>query len=102
MSSAKWSKLVRTESLLDEYNIYFSHVLSPLKKDNRNVGRSKSEAVKPQQRQHQQQQWQQQQNGSRNVSDKGSYADVDAAAEKFIRRKHQNFELSYWKTTHRK
>lgn len=87
MSSAKWSKVVRTESLLDEYNIYFSHVLSPFKKVKKPIAESTSVA-KPHH----------QQNGVRKDNEK-EYANVDAEAEKFIKKKHQKFELSALKST---
>ncbi|KMT07740.1 hypothetical protein BVRB_6g146620 [Beta vulgaris subsp. vulgaris] len=75
--SAERSKVVRTESLVDEHDIYFSHILS---------------SAKPQQ----QQQQQQQQNGAMKVIDKGHYANIDAEAEEFIKMKHQKFERSAW------
>ncbi|KAK9750510.1 hypothetical protein RND81_02G201800 [Saponaria officinalis] len=70
--SYRSNKVVRTESLLDEYDIYFSHLLSPVKKKKtmKNVEqKSETKAV-----------------------DKGYYEDVDAKAEEFIKKKHHKFE----------
>uniref|UniRef100_A0A803L0U4 Uncharacterized protein n=1 Tax=Chenopodium quinoa TaxID=63459 RepID=A0A803L0U4_CHEQI len=88
MSSTKRSKVVRTESILDEYKIYSSHVLSPFKKKKKqpNVER-KSAAKVPQLQQHY---------GGNRVTEY-RYENVDDEAEKFIRKKQQKFELSLWK-----
>lgn len=95
MSSSKWStsKVVRTESILDEYKIYFSHVLSPWKKNKKQPihGERYKNATK---QQHQQQQ--QHHIGYSRVAEK-RYESVDDEADKFIRKKHQKFELSLWK-----
>lgn len=65
MSYTSPSKVVRTVSLLDESNIYFSHVFSETTLN--------------------------QQVGGRKV-----YEDIDVEAEKFIKKRHQKFELSKW------
>lgn len=86
MSSTKnSSKVVRTESILDEYSIYFSHVLSPLRK----MKKSK----KPKMQQQQQQQQQQYYGGSSRGVDEG---DVDDEAEDFIKKRHQKFVFTKW------
>uniref|UniRef100_A0A803M737 Uncharacterized protein n=1 Tax=Chenopodium quinoa TaxID=63459 RepID=A0A803M737_CHEQI len=87
-SYTKSSKVVRTESMLDEYNIYFSHVLSPMKakqqRDDSSCSRS-AKTMQPQQYGH----------GCRNNN---VYEDVDAKAEDFINRRSQKFEgTSLWK-----
>uniref|UniRef100_A0A803L0T9 Uncharacterized protein n=1 Tax=Chenopodium quinoa TaxID=63459 RepID=A0A803L0T9_CHEQI len=71
MSSTKnSSKVVRTESLLDEYHIYFSHVLSPLKRKPRGDSGCTTKAQPNQQYR----------------VDEG---DVNAKAEDYIKKRHQ-------------
>uniref|UniRef100_A0A803L0U0 Uncharacterized protein n=1 Tax=Chenopodium quinoa TaxID=63459 RepID=A0A803L0U0_CHEQI len=92
----KWSKVVRTESILDENKIYFSHVLSPLKKNKHQNAECKNSAMARGPHNHYNQH-----NGGKGVAEKGYYENiVDDEAEKFIRKKHQNFELSLWKSNH--
>ena len=98
-SSKNGKKVVRTESILDEAKIYFSHILSPFKKK----------------KEHQQQQMQTYNHYDYNYSvtrnqpadncDNGDYKqeddeyeneDVDERAEGFIKKKHQKFRLSKW------
>uniref|UniRef100_A0A803M742 Uncharacterized protein n=1 Tax=Chenopodium quinoa TaxID=63459 RepID=A0A803M742_CHEQI len=73
-SYTKSSKVVHTESMLDEYNIYFSHVLAPLKKINRKAECSKR--MEMMQMQHDE--------------------DVDAKAQEYIKKRHQKFALGKW------
>uniref|UniRef100_A0A803M740 Uncharacterized protein n=1 Tax=Chenopodium quinoa TaxID=63459 RepID=A0A803M740_CHEQI len=95
MSFGKWSKVVRTESMLDENKIYFSHVISPLKKNKQpnDVRKNTATTARPHNHYYQH-------NGCKGVTEKGYYENVDVEAEKFIRKKHQNFELSLWKSNH--
>uniref|UniRef100_A0A803L0U1 Uncharacterized protein n=1 Tax=Chenopodium quinoa TaxID=63459 RepID=A0A803L0U1_CHEQI len=83
-SYTKSSKVVRTESMLDEYNIYFSHVLSPLKmKQQRSDSSRSAKTMQPQQYE---------------CRKNNVYEDVDAKAEDFIKRRRQKFEgTSLWK-----
>lgn len=85
-SYTKSSKAVRTESMLDEYNIYFTHVLSPLKKTKQRDDNSRR-SVETAQQQYRHG------DGGRN----GYEEDIDAKAEEFIKRRRQKFELSLWK-----
>uniref|UniRef100_A0A803M745 Uncharacterized protein n=1 Tax=Chenopodium quinoa TaxID=63459 RepID=A0A803M745_CHEQI len=83
MSSTKNSnKVVRTKSLLDEYRIYFSHVLSPLKRKPRGDSGCTTKA----------QLNQQYYDGSKGVDE----GDVNAKAEDYIKKRHQKFVLSKW------
>lgn len=83
MSSTKSSrKVVRTESLLDEYRIYFSHVFSPLNKMKQQKNVERTNAAMLQRHQNY---------GSKDVEE-----DVDGDAEDYIKKRHQKFELSKW------
>lgn len=66
------SKLVRTESMLDEYNTYFSHVFAPLK----NINQKKTVC-------------------SKNIMQQ-QHEDVDAEAEEYIKKRHQKFAFAKW------
>ena len=79
MSYRKSSKVVRTESILDEYDIYFSHVLSPLTKNNRKDEYTNYSAEMMYQQQY--------------YNDRKDYEDVDAEAENYIQRRLQRFEF---------
>lgn len=119
MSYSKSSKLVRTESILDERKTYFSYVLSPFrkKKTHNNVERN-SAGPNPQQHQHYQQRpyqqhqpyhyYQQHQLHQPHNYQQHRYqplqqqqqqrnGNIDAEAENFIKKKHQKFESSYLK-----
>ena len=97
-SYAKGNKTVRTESILDENKIYFSHVLSPIRKKKMHKS---TEHINTKSKQHQQEQYdQQQKNGVGNKMEKGYGENVDKEAENFIRKKHQKFELSYWNSNY--
>ena len=78
MSSKKNSrKIVRTESLINEYSIYFSHLFSPSKKINNPENPPQQQITY----------------GGGQVMEDG---DVDAEAEDFIKKKHRKFQLSKW------
>ncbi|KNA25725.1 hypothetical protein SOVF_003440 [Spinacia oleracea] len=94
----KSSKVVRTESMLDEYNIYFSHVLSPLQKKQQRINAERTTAAA---KAHHHNHHHHHQDGGKRVAEKGC-ENVDDEAEKFIRKKHQKFELSIWNSTHTK
>ncbi|CAO2829332.1 unnamed protein product [Amaranthus hypochondriacus] len=99
MSYARGNKTVRTESILDENKIYFSHVLSPIRKKTMHKN---TEYINTTSKQHQQEQYEQQQkNGVGYMIEKAGYGEnVDKEAENFIRKKHQKFELSYWNSNY--
>ena len=101
-----WSskKVVRTESMLDENKTYFSHMLSPFKKNkqqqqqncsysyNHNYGYNYD--YNAQQRQQQQQDGGKQGLHYNYGKFDDEHEDIDAKAEQYIRKKHQKFQLS--------